>query len=149
MLCAPDHPLAHHSRDSRTQFCKYASSSYRAKMIEMANGVGDGARMKLLKSEVFTEGGEGGGARLPHSSEGRARDALELLEEHQKRQTALSPERDTSRAELVFLSHRWLRPAHPDTEDCVKAKALCEFIRYRKDWVRAVQGAEPGSAAAS
>ena len=47
-------------------FLQFASTSNRTKMIELANSVGDGARMKLLPSAVFTASG---GPRLPHSSE--------------------------------------------------------------------------------
>ena len=42
--------------------------------------------------------------------------------------------------EVFFLTHRWLRATHPDTEDGAKARALAAFVRYRQGWVRAFRG---------
>lgn len=38
---------------------------------------------------------------------------------------------------------RWLRPDHPDTHDNVKAKALLEFAKFRKQWVEKNHGFTP------
>lgn len=100
--------------------------------IKLANSVG-GPRMKLIHSNVIASLG-----RIPRSSEGHARDAMELLDYGQYPST-----------EVFFFSHRWLRPnmdrskGYPDTQNNVKAKALIEFVEWRQNWVSHNHGFVP------
>ena len=51
--------------------------------------------------------------------------------------------------EIFMVSHRWLCAStdaslsHPDDEDSRKAKALVEFSKWRRDWVRRRHGFLP------
>jgi hypothetical protein len=51
--------------------------------------------------------------------------------------------------EIFMVSHRWSRPSldaalsHPDDKDSTKARALVEFAKWRREWVRQRHGFLP------
>eukprot|EP00040_Diaphanoeca_grandis_P030888 m.183507 g.183507 ORF g.183507 m.183507 type:complete len:438 (-) comp32162_c0_seq6:232-1545(-) len=101
----------------------------RKPMIERANALGGAtSKMKVVSSDDLISV-----MRLPHSNENMAVDALDVVNEaeHEHKNTPL---------EFFFFSHRWLRNAHPDTEDHEKARALVEFVKYRKKWTKHQRG---------
>ena len=117
-------------------FREATRSVFRGAAIAMVNALG-GPPMMLVPATRIEELG-----RIPRSSEGEARDALELIDN-----------RDD--VEVFFFSHRWLRPsadaatAHPDSAAHTKAAALIEFVKWRRAWVRppVPQGPESHSCA--
>jgi hypothetical protein len=69
---------------------------------------------------------------IPRSSEGVARDAEELIAAY-----------GAGATEIFLVSHRWLTPdpdpriGHPDNAARDKARAVCEFVQFRRQWVQA------------
>ena len=104
----------------------------RRPLIRRANSLG-GPAMRLLHWGKLAELG-----RIPRSDEGHAVDAIEGIDAF-----------GWPVVEVFMVSHRWLRPSldparsHPDGPGGEKARAINEFSRWRREWVRSKHGFTP------
>jgi len=111
-------------------FRRIAGGFDRRLLIHKANEVGP--RMRLLHCRRLEELG-----RLPSFDDGLTDDAISGIDRF-----------GASTVEIFMVSHRWLRPSldarlsHPDDSNKTKAKALIEFTKWRRNWVRRRHGFE-------
>lgn len=97
----------------------------RRSLIQRANSLG-GPKMKLLHWRKLNEL-----RRIPRSHEAHTVDALDGIKR-------FGPDK----VEIIMTSHRWLRPSvdsalsHADSLNDEKARAINEFSRWRRRWVR-------------
>jgi hypothetical protein len=116
----------------RSQAFREAKKNFdRRPLIHLANKIGPG--MRLLHSRRIEESGQ-----LPRFNDGSSEDAIRGIDRF-----------GADIVEIFMVSHRWLRSSldlslsHPDDPDSSKAKALCEFAKWRRSWVQRKHGFKP------
>ena len=113
-------------------FIRASTHFDRRTLIKFANEL-NGPQMKLMHWSTLVDI-----QRIPHSDEKLAVDALDGIGQY-----------DPSRCEIVMVSHRWLRPrldsneSHPDSFENEKGKAINEFSKWRRNWVKYHHGFMP------
>lgn len=121
----------HDQLESR-DFMEHASGFDRRPLIRRANSLG-GPPMKLIHWKTLRNL-----KRIPHSEEDHAVEAISVIDRF-----------GAPQVEIFMVSHRWLRPsrnrntAHPDTPENQKAKAINEFSKWRRNWVKNKHGFWP------
>ena len=111
-------------------FRRAGQSFDRRALIEQANRVGP--QMRLLHWQRLEALGQ-----LPSFNSNATEEAISGID------------RFGASTEIFMVSHRWLRPsidashAHPDDEVATKTKALIEFWKWRRQWVKRRHGFLP------